>query len=216
MLKHLETLMEAGAEQRMLHKFYEIEPQLVEMRPELEKTFQGIRYLGAKSPSPSNLMRLHYMRLKNTRRRYNGEGIAQYGFDDNVAYFFSNKWLEREILPFEIVKAIISVRQEKVPVGRLVSAISQKLDRIEESLHWPAFWQREKNELAWIATKLMTELRVPACICSHCGRGNGDFDLVRSDLILMGVVWGIGKECLGSGYVLLRAVHEDTGKPCVI
>jgi hypothetical protein len=211
MYKHLETIISAGAEKRMVEMFCRNEPQIVESYPELTRSFQAIRLL--EELPPGSLLHLHYLRLAEYRNRYDSEGIARYDLYGNSVYFFGNQWLGREVLPFDVVKEIHESRHAKRKIGTYRSETLLRLERIDESLYWPVFWQREKNKLSWVTVKLMENLRAPSDVCPCCGRGKGELKYVQSSLWLIGAVWGIGDECLGDGYVILRVVREDNGKP---
>jgi hypothetical protein len=212
MYKHVETIVKAGAEARIIEMLLENEAHVTAFHPELERPFQAIRHTGAMHPG--DLFHAYDLHHNWGVRggRYDDKGIARYELYGNIIQVFSNDWFERPIWPFEIIREIIETKHARRVAGSTVSRVSVRLERIDESLHWPFFYQSERGQVAWIATKLMDGLRVPADICPCCRRGNGELVWVRSHLLLLGVIWGTGEECLGCGYVILKATREDNGE----
>jgi len=216
--KHLEIVEASGAERRMVEMFVREKKQILAFYPELEEPLMGIeRLLGV--ISPGDLFTPYWMHHRGgpgVRDRFDSSGKASYIINRSTVVAFSNAWLEKPILPFDIALEILNSRHVKIKWGTLANRIDLCAERIDQSLQWFPFFQREKKANAWVATRLMSDLKVPASICPTCGHGKGELRWVKSSHTFLGCIWGIGTECVGDGWILLEVRRSDNGELFVI
>lgn len=216
MYQHLEMVKAAGADQRLWEMFDRYQWDIIVRHVELEETFWAMSL--RKYRQSHDFWIAQMTRRGNTagQRRYDDNGVAEYYYHQrSVVLAYSNQWLERFIQPLEVATQLALRQNDDVKTWYPPTETRPNclLKVVDSSDIWPPFYQERKDRLAWIAVRPMKYLSLPREQCADCGRGGGD-DPVKSSKVVFGAVWGLGRKCVGDGYLILQARDVKTGELC--